>query len=253
MSYFQGQGKVYVALRNSAGMLGGYTYIGDVSEFKVDLTQKFDDVRENTSGQRQIAAHILTESDGKITLTMEEWTIENLVRGLTGTSSGTEASGTATAEAHKAFPTTATFKSSMFLKRQNVSSVVVSKAGTPLVEGTDYTVDLLSGRVDWLVGSTAIVGATDITVDYSYSANAGRVEGLMSGPREYSIRLDGFNNADGGSRVSVDVHRAAMDLTKSLDFLGSKHAQLMLSGVMLQDLTKGTGESAFVRISKQSV
>ena len=66
MSYFIGQGKVYLAIRNSAGPLGGYTYIGDVSEFKVDFTQKFDDVRENTSGSRQIAAHLLTESDGKI-------------------------------------------------------------------------------------------------------------------------------------------------------------------------------------------
>jgi hypothetical protein len=254
MSYFQGQGKVYLALRNAAGLTGGYTYIGDVSEFKVDFTQKFDDVRENTSGSRQIAAHILTESDGKITLTMQEFTLDNLVRGLTGTQSGSEASGSATAEAHKAFQSTSSFQSSTFLTRQNVSTVVVKKGVTVLVAGTDYNVDLVSGRIDFLAASTIIIaGSNDITVDYAYSANAGRVDGLMSGPREYSIRLDGFNNADAGSRVSVEVFRAAMDLTKTVDFLGSKHADLMLMGTMLQDLTQGVGNSAFLRISKQNV
>ena len=90
MSYFQGQGRIFLALRNATGVLGGFEYISDTSEFMLEFNQKFDDVRENTSGQRQIAAHILTEYDAKVTLTMEEWSQANLIRALSGTSAGTE-------------------------------------------------------------------------------------------------------------------------------------------------------------------
>lgn len=256
MSYFLGKGKVYAAFRDSTGLTGGYKYLGDVSELSMEFDQKFDDVRENTTGLNQVAAHILIESNAKMMLTMEEWDMDNLVRAFSGTTAGAETAGTATAEAiPSVFASTATSKSYSFLKRQNVSSVVLTKGVTALVSGTDYNVDLVSGRVEWLAASIIITGAsahTDVTAAYSYAANAGLLQALMTGVKTVAIRYSGFNNADANSRVDVEIHNVALELPKNLGLIDNKHAQLKMGGMMLQDTSKGVGLSQFFTIRKQN-
>jgi hypothetical protein len=175
------------------------------------------------------------------------WDVANLVRVVSGSSTGSVTAGTVTGEAFNAYNA-----SVAFLKRQNVSTVVIKKASTPLVLGTDYTVDLVSGAVTFLAASTQVPAgpAVALTADYAFAAYGGRVEGLMTAPKSYGFVFAGTNIAD-GSTVRVEVFKATMNLPKNLAFLDSKHGALQLDGMMLQDTSRTAGTSQFFAIEKQ--
>jgi len=247
-TYFRGQGKVFVAPRNADGLTGGYIHIGDAEAFMLDVSQSFDDVHESMSGQRLVAAHVPTETIPSVKMTMLEWSRENLVRALYGSSTGAISAGSVTGEELSVYAS-----SSIFLAHRNVSTVVVEKGVTPLVLDTDYTLDAKSGMLTFLPGSTEITGsaAVDITVDYAYAASSGKVEAITSGVKNYSIVFAGINGADNDSAVKVECHNCALNLPKSLSFLDSKVAKLELDGMLLADWSKGDGLSKFFTIEKE--
>ena len=244
-NYFSGQGKVFIKSKVS----GGWKHVGDADKFVLEISQKFDDVHESMSGSRLVALHIPTETVPSIKMNLLEWSVENLVRAVYGSSEGAKTAGTVTAEAVSAYA-----GSFAFLKHLKVSSVVLKQGATTLVEGTDYRIDLNGGAIEFLSGSTIVTGssAVSLTADYSYAAYAGKVEGMVGAMQEYEMKFVGKNIADSGAPVVVDIKRAALNLPKNLQFLDSKHGSLELDGMMLYDATVGAGESAFFSITKAS-
>lgn len=247
--YFMGKGKVLAALLDSAGKPGGLVWLGDAEKFEIDPNQKFDDVFESYTGRNTKAAHILTQTELKIALTLNSWSVENLTMITQGSTSGAESAGTVTAEAVKAAPG----KSAM-LEHFNVSAVVVKKGSTTLVSGTDYTLDAANGMLTFLSSSTEITApSTDLLVDYAFGAYSGKVEGLMTGPRGYQLVFMGQNLGDDSKGlVRVVVHRSVLDLPKNLAFIDSKHSVLDVSGEVLIDTNQPDDASQFFSIMKQN-
>lgn len=237
-NYFMGQGKVFLKKKGAAE---GYVWVGDADKFAVEISQKFDDVHESYSGNRLVALHVPTETVSSIKFNMREYSSENFKRALYA-DLAKNSSGSVTGESVVAY-----LGASAFLANPKVSSVVVKKGASTLVEGTDYEVNLNSGRLEFK-GST-IVDGDSLLVDYTYAANE-KVQAFMRGQAEYEIMFEGINIANPGEIVNVKVHRAVLNLPKNLGFLDNKSQSLEMDGMLLSDNTQLSANSKFFSITK---
>lgn len=167
VSYFMGQGKVYLATRVAGGAInGGYLYVGDADACQLAANQKFDDVEESYSGNRLVAAHIPIGLSYGVKLNCLQWSMDNLVRATYGVSGGAQAAGSVSNE------TGTGWGQSLYpLANPGVSAVVAKLGGaattlasvTPLVRGTSA---LARGtRVAAVpVGETATTSPTVVAV-----------------------------------------------------------------------------------------
>ena len=244
--YLVGQGKISLAPRNSTGRTGGFTWVGDADALTITGSETFLDFNESWSGQRARVVHLSQGKETGFTLSLRRIDAINLARAVHGTV-GATAGASVTAE-----PLVAYNNASVPLAYPGVSSVVVNKGGTPLVLGTDYTVDAVSGMLTFLPGSTQVpAGAgVNVTVNYTYAANGGVVQALTAGTQEFTLRYDGFSQTD-GSAIIVTMHRITLDVAASIALLGSDVAALELTGAMLpaSEIT-GQGLSQFFTIAR---
>lgn len=244
---FSGQGDVMFAEVRNGVPVGGYRKVGTADKFEITIDQTFDDIYETSTGNSLVEDHVSTKSTTKVMINMKKWSIANLMSALYGSSAGAQVAGTVTAEVFKAYP-----DSWAVLKNHQVSAVVLTVGGTPLVQGTDYIVEPRNGAIQFLPGSTVIddEDGVDVSAAYSYAAIAGKVEAFTGGMKEYAIRLHGINRVDPTAPVIVDLYRVSLDLTKQISLIDEKHSSLPINGMLLQDVTRPVGTSQFFTITK---
>jgi hypothetical protein len=233
MAYFSGQGRVYIATRDSNGNPQALRWLGNVPELKVSLNVETIEHKESYSGQRLTDLSLIKSKDGEFSCAIEDFSIENLELTLYGQTSSVTA-GTVTNEA---LPTGATAGGIYLLANQFVSSVVVKdSAASPatLTAGTHYKVHAEQGAIEFL----NVTGFTQpFKVDYSYGA-AKRLAMFKSGQPEVWLRFDGLNTANSNNRVIVDLYRVVLNPTKDLSLIGDEVQKFELSGKVLADVTK---------------
>ncbi len=228
--YAVGQGKVYLASRDTSGRTSGFTWMGDCDGFELTGSQQFLDWQESYTGNRARVGHLPTSTDLGFKLNVKNIDSENIAKAFYGTVSAS-AGATVASEAISAYA------SSMIpLANPGVSSVVVTKtAGSViLVAGTDYTVDAANGTLTFLPGSTQVTGSSAVpcTVAYTYAAYAGKVQFLSDTIKDYILRFEGKSQFDGKAQV-FQLHRANFNLAASLQLIGTDVASLSLEGAVL--------------------
>lgn len=147
--YFMGQGKAYIAPRQTNGAINGpFTFVGDTSALQITTNQKFDDVEESTSGNRLVAAHIPNGLSFNVKMTNEQWSAANLARATYGSLSTLGVAGTVTAELIQAWA--------------GVTSQGVQGGGiVPLAyPGVSSVVAILGGAATTLASVTPLVAGT---------------------------------------------------------------------------------------------
>lgn len=265
--YYVGQGNVGLAPRATAGAInGGYKYVGDLQSLQISFKQTFADVMENNTGFGFQALHASTSMTADVKLVLSEWSIDNICKNLWGTAPSQAAGGTATGETITAYNDTDFYLGSSLTGGMalGVTALTLTAGATPLVAGTDYTLDGSYGRVSILPGSTVVPAGAGValTAGYTYAATNGNVGAFTSGPVEYALRLDAKNVANpfvdtAGSAfaaVGITVYRVMFDIAKALDLIGKKDAPLELDGVVLIDPTvsyvPGNPRSVLMNIMK---
>ena len=229
MSYFSGQGRVYIGARDSNGNPLGLTFVGNVPDLKVSLSVETLEHQESQSGQRLTDLQLIKTKKGEFACTLEELIESNLELALYG-STTTVITGTVTDEAVIA---TAELGKLYLLGHQNVSSVVV-KAGATTVESTQYTVNAKHGSIQF-TDLTSVTGAIAV----SYSHGAANITAMFTQPLpERWVRFEGLNTADSNKEVVIDLYRVAINPAKDLSVIGTDLMKFELSGQVLADLTK---------------
>lgn len=238
--YAVGQGKVYIAPRDSTGITGGWTHVGDCDNFAITTAQQFLDIQESMSGNRATVVHVPTSTDYSLAVSVLNIDGKNLERALYGEASS-QAGATVTGEAITAYA-----GSQANLKYPGVSAVTVKKGATTLVAGTDYTLDADFGTLTFLAGSTQVTGTAGValTVDYTHSGYSNKIKAFTQGMKDFALRFEGKSIVDGLVQIGV-VHRAALDLTKTLSLIGTGVNKLELTGKLLPAADQPAGESQF--------
>ena len=127
MSYFSGQGRVYLSARDPSGQPLGLKYVGNVPELKVSLSVETLEHQESTSGQRLTDLQLIKTKKGEFSCTLEEFMPPNLSLALYGTTT-TQGSGSVSGET---LPMPVSVGSLYLLSKHNVSDVVIKDSSTP--------------------------------------------------------------------------------------------------------------------------
>ena len=235
MTYFSGQGRVYIGARDANGNPQGLNFVGNVPDLKISLSVETLEHQESTSGQRLTDLQLIKTKKGEFACTLEELIPVNLSLALYGTSVD-QTSGTVTAEA---LPNPVTVGSLYLLAKQNVSSVVVSDAsGTPkTLPESQYSLNAKHGSLSINDKTTGGPYVEPFSVDYAYGAT--QATALFTQPLpERWIRFEGLNAADSNREVVIDLYRVAINPAKDLSVIGTELLKLELSGQVLADTFK---------------
>lgn len=230
MTYFSGQGKLFIANRLVSGLPGPFRFLGNVPELTVkEQTSKFEH-KESTSGQRLSDLALITGKSASVDFVLEEFSADNLALALFGTKASISGS-TVTAQE---LPTLAVGEYAR-LTYGKVSSVVVKdSAATPatLTLGTHYEI----ASADH--GTLKILNVGSFTqpfkVDYAYATQV-NVAMFQAAVVDRWLRFEGLNTANSLSPVLVELYKVSLDPLSELALIGDALTKMSLSGAALYD------------------
>jgi len=216
VSYFSGQGKVFLATRLPGGAInGGFKFLGDCDALTINASQKHDDIEESMSGNRLVAAHIPIGSTLSLKINALQWTSNNLSLATYGSYSGVVPGGTVTNEIQKGYN-----DSLMPLGQPQVSAVVGKLAGVTgtlasiavLTPGSGYTPGLLALT---LAGSPG-TGATG----YAYVGADGTLKGafVTAAGSGYVSPTATVTTPGSGTGATFQVNMGAASLVLDTDY-----------------------------------
>ncbi|HIP79462.1 MAG TPA: hypothetical protein EYH07_13505 [Kiloniellaceae bacterium] len=231
-NYFSFQGQVMLA--DNAAANSDPRLLGNVATLELSLNAETIDHYESQTGRRSLDLQMVKTLSAEISLTLEEWTPDNLAFALWGSRADVTAGSVSGETVGGASPSTGV---PYQLDNMNVSNVVLTdSAGTPatLAEGTHYTLDARFGRITFLdlAGLT-----TPIQAAYSY---AGRIDvALFTQPmKEYRLLFHGVDTLQGDRPVRVELYRTSFNPIQGLPLINEEIGQMEMSGALLADLSR---------------
>jgi len=229
MSYYASfQGRVYLGKRDASGNPIELRTPGNVAELKLALKTEVIEHYESQSGSRSLDHRMIKQKSATVTLTIEEFTKENLALALYGhfVQSPT---GTVTDEP---LPAGVVVGDRYALAHPKVSALVVKDSpGALLTLGTHYTADADFGAIQFLNLASFVQ-----PFKASYSHGAVTAIGIFTQPApERFLRLEGINTAQGNAKTLVELYRIAFDPLKEISFISNEYNQFELEGSLLAD------------------
>lgn len=232
-NYSSFQGRVYLGKRDVSGNPYELRTPGNVASLVLSLSTDVLEHYESTTGQRALDHRMVRQKNATLSLTVEEFTKENLALALYG-NYVVGAGGTVTEEE---FCDAIIVGDRFPLAHPKVSSLVVKDSASPqatLVLGTDYTVDTDFGAVVPLREGTFV---EPLVAAYTYGVVTD--VGIFTQPfPERFLRFEGINTAASGNKVLVELYRTVFNPLKELSFISNEYNKFELDGALLADSTK---------------
>lgn len=242
-NYFSGQGVVLIASRDpTTGLPKGFVPVGNVSDLKVSVSTSVLEHKESQSGQRAIDLRLTTETKCALSMTMENFSKENLAMALRGTVTEVPG-GTVVDEVVKAY-----LGKVINLAHIKVSNVVVEDGITPLTVNVDYTVNTDAGSIKLAAAIAGVVEEDNLNVSYDYAAQE-EIASLTEGSTERYLRFEGLNTADSNKPTVVEVFKFSTDPLKELALIGDAIGQFVLEGNVLSDSLRTSGSKFFRQVA----
>jgi hypothetical protein len=232
---FQGRGRIYIAERNNAGIPGIFKFVGCADAFNVALSvETIQHYSKCTSADALDYQGTKTQS-AEVSMTLSEWVKANILLALRAIEVPDATSGSVSNEAcGTGFEAGDVYLLGAIngVPRTNVSAVSVDDGGGALVLDTDYTLNADTGAITFLLAPTGAV-----TADYTYD-DLPYASMFRAGQKDFWLRFDGVNKADGDAPVLVDLYKVQFNPAQNLDLLSDELALMELSGAVLVDANK---------------
>jgi hypothetical protein len=230
-TYASFQGRVYLGKRDSNGNPIELRTPGNVAELKLALKTEVIEHYESQSGSRSLDHRMIKQKSATVTLTIEEFTKENLALALYGNYTA-GMTGTVTDEP---LPAGLVVGDRYALAHPKVSALIVKDdASATLTLGTHYTADTDFGAIQILNLASFV---QPFKASYSYGAVT--EIGIFTQPLpERFLRLEGLNTAQGNAKTLVELYRIAFDPLKEISFISNEYNKFELEGSLLADSTK---------------
>lgn len=238
-----GKGVVYIKNRAS----GGFRFLANVESLTNSFETEEKSIPNNTTGGGGKWDSLTRITGAKASASMYDLSAANLALATNGSVSAV----TAGAILDEVLTSTALGEiiPTINLIDTAVPPVVTNTAGTvTYVVNVDYTVS--AAGITPLVGG-AIPAVGSFNVDYTKKA-ASVVEMLTSAAGEYTIMIDGLNEANSGKPVRLTLHRCKPAATSEISWIGDDFATLPVEFEMLPDaaiVANGKSKYAKVEIS----
>jgi hypothetical protein len=239
-----GRGKVYFD-RFEAGTTTrtGEVFLGNAPTLEITPTP--EEIKKYSSATRAapLMASDLIRLGMGIRIAADEFAKENLAMALYGDNALlTQSTAAITNEAFTNVYQGRYYK----LAKRGISAVTVTgPSGTPVhVLDTDYSLDLVSGRVYIIPGGGIVDGTGDIEVDYTYATQS---LAIVRGGNQTSVK--GFiryisDNAR-GPNFELEIWKVAVRSDGAIGFISDDYAQFSLQGEVESDEVTHPNEPFF--------
>jgi len=231
---FQGRGKVYLSPRDEDGNTGLATLEICTDALSLALNEETFS-HFNKCGAVDVEDFRGTKTQGaEITMTVADIADEAIMAlGMNGTVDEAASTGSVSDEA---LPSGIVVGDSYFLggndSNQGIAGLVIADdaAGT-LTEGTNYTVNVDTGRVEF-----TDLGSFVQLFSASYSFTHGAQVSFFTNPsQEYALRYDFINKANNNRPGLVDIYRVRMGLFDNFDLQPDELSIPTMKGSALAD------------------
>lgn len=231
---FMGSGDLYInRIDPITGLPLGLAGPFECSKFEIKPNTE---IKEQTSKGRdtygQVIATVALQKPADISITLTEMDKDGLTLALLGTQADvTQGAGTVSDESITL--TVAKMDKWQALSKKNINAagfvVTNAAASTTYVEGTDYAVNRVLGKIK--VHSSGSIPSTEaIKVDFGYAAYEGS---LISGATQAQVKaefiLDGKNFVD-YLPVICTAHEVVLAPDSAFDFLSDSFGEVTLKG-----------------------
>ncbi|WP_434155113.1 hypothetical protein [Klebsiella variicola] len=207
--YYYGQGKLYLARRNSAGQALSWRWVGDVSALNIELEFEEKKSRSSVGGRLVNSQRYITAVEGKITSTWHELSAENLQILL----DARRLSQAPDVYAQDVLPEGIKAGDRITLRNQNVWGISIEN----MSDGDDYIVDKLWGGITFLVTPER----QPVLVCYQHAGST-VLPLAESITEEFSLRYEGINLAESNRPVLVEIYRVSLDPIATLTLINTE-------------------------------
>jgi hypothetical protein len=231
---YLGRAKVFIAPWQSAGGIGAQQDMGNLTVFDMSVKDETKEKYESMDPTSVLYARAVIRQTVSLKMTGDELTLDNLGRALAGVIETITGAGAMVS----AQPVT----SSVVLGRyyelgfRNITTLTDVKQGSAtLVLGTDYTADLVNGRIYILPTSSTVTAGSAITADFTYGAYTYNAVNIARvGTLDAYVRLIG--NPVQGPVYQAEFWHVQFTPTGQIAMIGDDFAQYELEGMIIPDL-----------------
>lgn len=232
---FSFQGRVSVGPRNADGSPGPLTYVGDVSQLQVKLSESTDDAYESNTGRRMQIGLMSKQLKCDFSATFKQWSPQGLGLGMWANQLPV-AAGTVTGEV---LPAGLDVDDQIQLDFPGVSQLALTdSSATPATVNAALYKLLQSGVATANNGVIQIVGdisglTQPLKAAYSYLQSTSLALFTGAPPVRYWI-LDGVDT-ETGDAISVHLFKVRTSPISQLDLINDGYGSLPMSGSVLYD------------------
>lgn len=230
-----GRGMLFLDNFTAAGLRTGQQAIGNVTAFDVENKVEVKEKYESMDPASSLYARGVTRQTVSLKITGDEYSLDNLARALLGTVVQITGAG-ATIAAEPLTPAGGAVLNRYYdMQNRNITTLTDVKQGsTSLVLGTDYTADLVRGRIYLLPTSVTITPGSQLTTDYIYAAYTyNSISVASQGTVEAYVRFLG--NPIKGPTYEAEYWHVSFTPTGQLGFIADDFGNWTLEGEVIAD------------------
>lgn len=245
--YNLGRGRVYIAPLVS-GLPYEYRDVGNAPAFALNVDVEELLHQSSREGVKTTDARIVISQDVGFTLTLDELSAQNMALFFAATTAiavNPAVAGIAEYLAIPALVETGGFwldiRSAAGIPARDITeegdiTVVHDKLGTndTLVYNTDYTVDLVNGRIFFLsTGATTVATKTihvTLAADAAPEADIHQTRALEASSLTYALKFIGVNPQDADSEMAVELHKVRFSAEGDFGLISDEITQMQVNG-----------------------
>jgi hypothetical protein len=246
-NYFQGQGRVFIALRDTTPQPLGFTFLGNAPKVTLNLGRHA--VQYATGGVQAPRNKHTAGQPPTIDIDLESITRENIATAIYGTPTAVGASSVVDEQV------TMYIGKWSPLANIGVQSIAIlqriDRAFT-YVEGVDYSVNRATGSILAIPGAR-LSDLQTILISYSYGAYD-KVGAFTTAPPAVWVRFEGLNSVDASAApIVVDIFKVRLQPIDGFALLSDTISQFSLRGRIYHDYTQPDTltDGRMLRIRKQ--
>ena len=226
--------------------------LGTVSRFEVSETPEKLEMKDFSQAAAPTLKSVVTDNKVEISLTLHEFTKENLALTLLGTEAGYTQTATPVVDE---VLTTSVVKGRIYraAKRQLTAITVKKSPSTTLVLGTDYEVeDANAGLIRILPGSVTVLAGDGILISYTPVVIATPGLDKVVGGSQPNIEgeLTYISENASGPQWEYQFWKVAIAPDGVLSLIGEQFAEMPLKAEALSDSVGHPAEPYFIAVKR---